>query len=60
MLLSGHLDEDDLERYALNQISEPELARVEEHLLLCVECQDACIAVQQEIDVIRRALGRPE
>ena len=35
-----HVSEEDLERYSMNQLAEPELGEVEMHLLVCVECQD--------------------
>ena len=50
-----HLDTDTLELYIFNRIPEPELASVEEHLLMCTVCQDACETLQLEIDRIRDA-----
>lgn len=35
-----HLDPEDLERYSLHQASEDEMARFEEHLLLCEPCRE--------------------
>jgi len=34
------IDPDDLERYALRNLSETEAAALEEHPLICLECQD--------------------
>ena len=34
-----HLTEDQLERYMLQQVSEPAAAALEEHLLVCAHCQ---------------------
>ena len=59
MTFSGHVGEEDLERYIMNRTMEPDLTRIEEHLLICEHCQDACESLQQEIDRIRDAL-RPE
>ena len=36
----GHIDEDDLEAYALDRLPEEAAAPIEEHLLICEECQD--------------------
>lgn len=50
----NHPDEHLLDRYALGQITDDgQLARIEEHLLICEECQHAVLA----IDEMRRALG---
>lgn len=35
-----HATDDALERYAMGRLSEPELAGLEEHLLVCESCQD--------------------
>ena len=35
-----HATEDDLERYAMGRLAEPDLAAFEEHLLICPQCQD--------------------
>ena len=35
-----HASDDALERYAMGRLSEPELAGLEEHLLVCESCQD--------------------
>src|SRR5690242_9702612 len=34
-----HASDDDLELYSLGRLDEPELGKVEEHLLICAECQ---------------------
>lgn len=35
-----HLSEDDIERYAMGKMPEPETASAEEHLLVCQQCRD--------------------
>ncbi len=37
--MAPHIDDDDLERYALNRLDETEAAPIEEHLLVCEECR---------------------
>ena len=44
-----HISEDDLERYAMQRISGAESGPLEEHLLICLECQDR---IQSEIDFV--------
>ena len=34
-----HIEEDDLELYALDRLSESDAAPVEEHVLMCEECR---------------------
>jgi hypothetical protein len=49
----GHL----LDRYSLGQITdEGQLSRIEEHLLICDQCQAAVLA----IDDLRRTLAEAE
>lgn len=42
-----HVGEERLEAYAMNSLAEDEVAIVEEHLLVCVTCQDQLAAVEQ-------------
>lgn len=35
-----HISEDILDQYALNKLPESEAAALEEHLLVCFDCQD--------------------
>ena len=35
-----HIDDDDLERYVPDQLSEDQAAPIDEHLLACQQCQD--------------------
>jgi hypothetical protein len=49
-----HLSDTDLERYYLGMIPEgPELACLEEHLLICGECVGRAEATQSYVDAIR-------
>lgn len=51
-----HLDEDVLDRYYLRQLSDQEVASLEEHLLVCASCQ--CLL--ENTDDFVRALRRAE
>jgi hypothetical protein len=51
-----HVSNTDLERYYLGMIPDgPELAALEEHLLICGECVDRAEEVQDYVDAIRAA-----
>ena len=51
-----HISEEMLERYALKQLSEAHLESLEEHLLICPQCQDRLDAVDEYIATMRLAL----
>ena len=53
-----HIDDDDLERYVLDQLSEAEAAPIDEHLLVCQECQDRLAQVNQRVQAMRASLRR--
>ena len=60
--MSAHISEDTLERYAMNQLPDAELAPVEEHLLVCTDCQDRLAGIDRfradlDPDVSRRKIG---
>ena len=57
--LNGHITEDILEAYSLGQMSEAEVAPVEEHLLMCPECQDRLQATDLFVATIRHVLQEP-
>jgi hypothetical protein len=73
MDINRHLDEEEIERYSLGDFPESDLARVEEHLLLCPSCQQrvessdifvrsmqqAAARVRREPEPARRWLGMP-
>jgi hypothetical protein len=55
--MTPHISEDDLERHYLGMIPEgPELATLEEHLLVCGECIERAKEVQAYVDAIRAGL----
>src|SRR5579862_5436719 len=47
-----HADEDQLERYSLGALHETDLARIEEHLLICEACREGL----EEADVYTAAM----
>jgi hypothetical protein len=54
-----HISDTDLERYYLGVIPDgPELAVLEEHLLICSECVDRAEGTQNYVDQIRAGLIR--
>ena len=55
---NGHLGEEEIERYSLAACTEPELSRVEEHLLLCSLCRERVAAVDIYADAMRHAAAR--
>jgi hypothetical protein len=56
---TSHLPEDTLESYALGRLSEPELERVETHLLTCHSCQDALDEADAYVTAMKAALVEP-
>jgi len=50
-----HPNRDELEAYAMSQLSEPDLERIETHLLRCEHCQDALSQADEYIRSIRTA-----
>ena len=54
----NHISEDELEEYSFGNISESELATVEEHLLWCHGCQDRLLVVEHYIKALRGACIR--
>ena len=54
-----HISDTVLERYYLGMIPDgPELAALEEHLLLCGECLDRAEDTQDYVDAIRAGIIR--
>lgn len=53
-----HISDEDLERYSLNGLPEPDLAVVEEHLLVCPACQDRLEATDAYVRAMREAAVR--
>jgi anti-sigma factor RsiW len=50
-----HLDPEDLERYVRQEASEEEVARFEEHLLLCEPCREELANVESFVSAMRAA-----
>lgn len=57
---SGHLDGEQLERYSMGTTPEPELAQMEEHLLICADCQDALARTDMYVRAMRAAAARAQ
>ena len=53
-----HIDDDDLEHYVLDRLTEERVAPIEEHLLVCEQCQDRLAQVDQRVQAMRTALRR--
>jgi hypothetical protein len=53
-----HISDELLERHSLAALQEPELAAVEEHLLVCPECQDRLEAADAYVKAMRGAALR--
>ena len=56
---NGHITDDILDAYSLGQMSEADLAPVEEHLLTCPDCQDRLQATDLFVATIRHVLREP-
>ena len=55
----GHISDHDLERFVLGMVKdEPELERVEEHLLVCAECIARADGTRAYIQTMRGALRK--
>jgi anti-sigma factor ChrR (cupin superfamily) len=54
---TDHIDAETLDGYALGSLTEPELAVVEEHLLICDECRRLLIGKEERYaTIVREAL----
>jgi len=53
-----HIDDDDLERYVQDQLSENDAAPIDEHLLACQQCQDRLAQVNQRVQAMRASRRR--
>ncbi len=54
----AHADDETLERYSIGKLAEPELGRLEEHLLLCPQCKERAEAVDQFLVSFRNVAPR--
>jgi hypothetical protein len=52
----SHINEEMLERYSLKQLSEEELAPLEEHLLICPSCQTRLDEADQYVQTMKQAI----
>lgn len=57
-MVGQHPSDDDLELYALGRLTEPDLGRVEEHLLVCEECRVRLDEEDAFVKAVRAALRR--
>jgi len=53
-----HPSEEVLEEYALGRLTGPELEQLEEHLLVCAQCQDRLAETDEFIVIMKQAAGR--
>ena len=53
-----HIDDDTLERYVLDQLSEDKAAPIDEHLVTCQQCQDRLAQVNQRVQAMRASRRR--
>lgn len=56
MHIGPHIPDDVLEKYLLHRLSEPELAPVEEHLLVCEKCRARTEEIEEFVTVTQAAL----
>ena len=54
--LESHLDDEMLELFSLGRLNADLVEPVEEHILYCLACQDACACLEQELAFLRAAL----
>ena len=52
-----HISEDLLDQYALKKLPEDEAAALEEHLLICHDCQDRLRLTEAFIAALRAVVG---
>ncbi len=57
--LGTHISEDRLEEYAFARLGEPEIAEIEEHLLVCEGCQESLARVDQFISLMKNGTAAP-
>ena len=54
----NHISDEALEQYAMHTLSEPGCATVEEHLLVCPECQDQLHTLDRYVSAMRAAAAK--
>ena len=55
---SGHASDEALEKYAMHSLAEPALAEIEEHLLVCSQCQQQLDEIDTYVSAMRSAAKR--
>lgn len=58
MEISRHLDEEEIEKYSVGDTAKSDLARVEEHLLLCRSCQQRVESADIIVHSMQQATAR--
>ena len=58
--MTRHFSSEGLEEYLLNRSGADAEARIEEHLLVCEECQEAALAAETDLAALKIALRRVE
>lgn len=54
--LGTHPSDDELELYSLSRLQEVDTARIEEHLLVCQQCRDRLVEIEDFVRTLRVAL----
>jgi len=54
----SHVEEETLEQYSAGRLAEPDVARVEEHVLLCEACQEKLEEIDSWVRSVRRAAAQ--
>ncbi len=57
-MAAAHIDDDALEAYSMGRLAEAEAAPLEEHLLVCPECQDRLAGWDEYIAAMRAAMEK--
>ena len=57
MFAAGHPEEVVLEQYAMGKLDEPAVEAIEEHILVCVSCQDRLDLTETYVRTMKRALA---
>ena len=58
IVVNSHPSDEVIEEYRFDRLSEPATASVEEHLLVCVECQEALLNLDQFVMLMKQATAR--
>jgi len=58
--MNGHASDECLEQYALGSLEEPLLSEIEEHLLLCSQCQDQLKEIDAYVAAMQSAATQLE